>query len=145
MRFRTSAVFFCVAPLLTALAAPSDQKETPAAAEPRYDSATNIDILAIVTDIKEVAAGNPLSGAHLMVRQESAKANSETLDVYLAPADYLKDMECHFTKGDRIQVKGSKVKFNGSPTVLAREVRLDSTTLYLRDDHGVPYWTTGKS
>ena len=37
-------------------------------------------------------------------------------------------------------MKGSKIKFNGSQVVLAREVRLESTTVYLRDDHGVPYW-----
>jgi hypothetical protein len=44
-----------------------------------------------------------------------------------------------------VQVKGSKIKFNGASTVLAREVRMESNTLYLRDDHGVPYWTAGKS
>jgi hypothetical protein len=145
MRFLTSAVVFCAAPLLLALAAPSDQKETTAAAEPHYDTATTIDVLAIVTEVKDVTAGNPLSGAHLMVRLEGTKASSEILDVYLAPADYLKDMDCHFAKGDRIQVKGSKVKFNSGSTVLAREVRMDSNTLYLRDEHGVPYWTVGKS
>ena len=52
----------------------------------------------------------------------------------------MKDFSCHFNKGDRIQVKGSKVKFNGASAVLAKEVRLDSDTVYLRDDHGVPYW-----
>ena len=140
MRFRTSAAFFCVAPLLMALAVPSDQKDAAAAAEPRYDTATNIDVMVVVADVKEVAAGNPLDGMHLMVRPESSKSNSETTDVYLGPDDYLKDFGCHFAKGDRLQVKGSKVKFNGATTVLAREVRMESTTVYLRDDHGVPYW-----
>ena len=140
MRFPTSAVFLCVAPLLMALAAPSDQKETAAADEPRYDTATTIDIMVVVADVKAVADGNPLNGAHLIVRPESARANSDTTDVYLAPDEYLKDMGCHFAKGDRIQVKGSKIKFNGGPAVLAREVRINSTTLYLRDERGVPYW-----
>jgi hypothetical protein len=87
-----------------------------------------------------VPEGSALNGMHLVVRPESSKANAETTDVYLAPDDYLKDFNCHFTKGDRLQVKGSKIKFNGSQVVLAREVRLESTTVYLRDDHGVPYW-----
>jgi hypothetical protein len=136
MRLGTSVLFFCAAPLLLALAAPSDQKD----AEPRYDTATNIDLMVVVADVKEVAAGNPLSGMHLLVRPESAKSNSETTDVYLAPDDYLKDFGCHFAKGDKIQVKGSKVRYNGGPAVLAREVRQESTTVYLRDEHGVPYW-----
>lgn len=145
MRLFASVVFLSVAPLLMVLPASSDQKDTAAAAEPRYDAGTTIDVMVIVTDIKDVAPGNPLHGAHLVVRPESSKAGSESLDVYLAPADYLKDMDCHFAKGDRVQVKGSKIKFNGASTVLAREVRMESNTLYLRDDHGVPYWTAGKS
>ena len=53
---------------------------------------------------------------------------------------YLKDFNTHFAKGDRIQVKGSKVKYNGGTVVLAREVRSEATTVYLRDEQGVPYW-----
>lgn len=140
MRLLTSILFLCVAPLLVALAASSDQKDAAPAAEPRYDTATNVDLMVVVAEVKDVAVGNPLSGMHLIVRPESAKANSETTDVYLAPDDYLKDFGCKFAKGDRIQVKGSKVKFNGGPAVLAREVRLEATTVYLRDEHGVPYW-----
>ena len=123
-----------------ALAVSSGQKDTAPAAEPRYDTATNVNVMMVVTDVKDVAEGSPLNGLHLIVRPESAKGNSETTDVYLAPDDYLKDFGCHFTKGDRIQVKGSKVKYNGGPAVLAREVRREDTTLYLRDEHGVPYW-----
>jgi hypothetical protein len=144
MRFRTSAVFFSVAPLLMALAPPSDPKAT-AEAEPRYDTGTTIDAMVVVTDIKEVAAGSPMGGYHLIVRPESSRSDAEANDVYLAPASFLKDFDCHFAKGDRIQVKGSRVKYNGAPVVLAREVRLNSTTVYLRDDRGVPYWSTGKS
>ena len=140
MRFRTSVAFFCVAPLLLALASPSDQKETAAADEPRYDTTSTIDLIMVVAEAKDVPDGNPLAGAHLIMRPESAKSNSETTDVYLAPNDYMKDFNCHFVKGDRLQVKGSKVKYNGNTVVLAREVRMESTTVYLRDDRGVPYW-----
>ena len=123
-----------------ALAAPYEQKESTAADEPRYDSSTTVDTMMVVVDLKEVPSGSALSGSHLMMRPESSRANSETTDVYLGPADYLKDFSCRFTKGDRVQVTGSKVKFNGASVVLAREVRLNSTTVYLRDEHGVPYW-----
>jgi len=140
MRIKPSLLFICAAPLFLALAASSNQKDTAPAAEPRYDTATNVDFMVVVADVKEVTVGNPLSGMHLIVRPESAKGNSETIDVYVAPDDYLKDFGCKFAKGDRIQVKGSRVKFNGGPAVLAREVRLEATTVYLRDDHGVPYW-----
>ncbi|MEI9974695.1 MAG: hypothetical protein WDO73_23185 [Ignavibacteriota bacterium] len=140
MRFVTSLFVLCAAPLLLALGGPSDQKDPAPAAEPKYDTTTNIDIMVVVTEVKDIPVGSPLSGMHLIVRPESSKNNAETTDVYLAPDDYLKDFGCHFTKGDRIQIKGSKVKYNGSNAVLAREIRLEATTVYLRDEHGVPYW-----
>jgi hypothetical protein len=138
MRLLTSLLLLCAAPALPAPAGFSDQKDT---AEPRYDASANIDVMVVVTDLREIPTGNALSGLHLIVRPESARGNSETMDVYLAPDDYLKDFGCHFAKGDKIQVKGSKVKFNSATVVLAREVRLETTTVYLRDEHGVPYWS----
>jgi hypothetical protein len=129
-------VLLCAAPLFAVWAGSPEQKD----AEPKYDASSNIDVMVVVADVKDVPVGSPLNGTHLMVRPESSKSNAETTDVYLAPDDYLKDFGCHFAKGDRIQVKGSKVRFNGGPAVLAREVRLEATTVYLRDEHGEPYW-----
>jgi hypothetical protein len=97
-------------------------------------------MMTVVADVREVPRGNPLSGSHLMVRLDSAKETSETIDVYLGPANYLKDFEVTFAKGNRVQVIGSKVKYGGAPVVLARQVRRESTTLYLRDENGTPYW-----
>jgi hypothetical protein len=128
----------CAVPVL-ALAASVYQKEK-AAEEPHYDTSSNVDLIMVVAEVKDVAEGSVLNGMHLMARPESARANSEATDVYLAPDDYLKDFDCHFAKGDKVFVKGSKVKFNGGPAILAREVHWQSITVYLRDDKGVPYW-----
>jgi hypothetical protein len=138
MRLKNLLFFLCAAPLLMAQIAPPNSKSTPAE-EPRYDTATNVDVMVVVADVKEVPAG-VLSGTHLIVRPETARANAETIDVYLGPSDYLKDFACHFAKGDRVQVKGSKLRYNGATLILAREVRLETTTIYLRDIHGIPYW-----
>jgi DNA/RNA endonuclease YhcR with UshA esterase domain len=129
-----------MAPLLTAQTAPSSPTATPAEPEPRYDAGATVDTMMVVMDIREVPRNSPLSGTHLTVRPESAKAGTDTMDVYLGPADFLKELDCNFAKGDRIEVKGSKVKYSGSPMVLAREIRRNSSTVYLRDDHGAPYW-----
>ena len=108
--------------------------------DPRWDPATAVDMNVVVAEYREVARGNPLSGAHLLVRLESAKENAETIDVYLGPAAFLKDFEVTFVRGDRVEILGSRVKYAGATVILARQVRRDSTTLYLRDDHGLPYW-----
>lgn len=140
MRFCAPVAFFCFAPLLMALATPSEQKETAVAEEPRYEASSSVDLMMVVSEVRTVAAGSVLPGMHLIMRPESSKANGETTDVYLGPDDYMKDFGCHFVKGDRLEVKGSKVKWNGASAILAREVRQDSNTVYLRDEHGVPYW-----
>src|ERR1022692_676151 len=139
MGLRSIVVFFLVAPVLLGLTASSGQTAQ-AEPEPRYDSATTVDMMTVVADLREVPRGSALPGTHLIVRPESAKENSETIDVYLGPANYLKDFEGTFAKGDRVQVMGSKVKYGGAAGLLARQVRRDSTTLYLRDEHGIPYW-----
>jgi len=139
MGLRALVVFFLVAPLLLGFTGPSGQTAQ-TDPEPRYDSTTSVDIMTIVAEQREVARGNPLSGIHLIVRLESAKEDSETIDVFLGPTSYIKDFDVAFAKGDRVQVIGSKVKFGGSSVILARQVRRDSTTIYLRDEHGVPYW-----
>jgi len=128
--------------LIVAANAAGQARAAPSAAEPepRYDTATAIDMTVVVESQREVAKGSPLGGPHLIVRPESAKEGTDTIEVYLGPADFIKDFEVTFAKGDRLQVTGSKVKYGGNPLILAKDVRRDSTTVYLRDAHGVPYW-----
>lgn len=104
--------------------------------DPRYDVARVIDVDATVTDLREVPRNNPLSGLHLTVKIES-----DTMDVFLGPSDFLKSFEITFAKGDKLEIIGSKVKFDGAYIVLARQVRREETTLYLRDAKGKPHWT----
>lgn len=104
--------------------------------DPRYDVSKVIDVDATVIDIREVPRNNPLSGLHLTVKIES-----DTVDVFLGPVDFLKTFEITFAKGDKLEIIGSKIKFGGAHIVLARQVRRDETTLYLRDAKGKPHWT----
>jgi hypothetical protein len=131
MGFRVVGVFFLAAPLLLGLPGGT------VPAEPRYDPATPVDMTTVVVDVREVPAGNPLAGWHITVR---ASAN-DTIDVYLGPSEFLRDCQITFAKDDRVHVLGSKVKFGTATMILARQVSRDSSTLYLRDARGVPYWT----
>jgi hypothetical protein len=108
----------------------------PAAPGPAYDRTTEVDVTAIVTAVKETPKENALSGLYLVVRTES----DSTMGIYLGPVDFLKSFEIPLTKGDRVRVIGSKVKFGGEVVLLAREVRKEAATIYLRDKNGQPYW-----
>ena len=140
MGVRFLVVFLILAPLLLMAQTGASGSLSQVELEPRYETAATVDIIVIVVDQKQVAKGSPLNGSHLIVKPETAKSENDCIDVYLGPADYLKDFEVRFSKGDRLQVVGAKVKFGGGTMVLAREVRRDTTTLYLRDAKGAPYW-----
>jgi hypothetical protein len=104
-------------------------------AAPSYDPATVIDIMGRITDVWEVPAYFPLEGLHLAV-----KSGSETLDVYVGPADFMKIFGVTFVKGDKVEAIGSRVMFGDGDIVLAAEIRIADVTIVLRDKNGVPYW-----
>jgi len=134
MGSRAVAVLVSILALSGTLTAGSE-RVAKAEQEPGYDPATTINVMATVMDVREAPRTGPLSGLHLLVRTET-----ETLEVYLAPDEFLKEFEMTFGKGDRLQIAGSKVKFGGGYIVLAREVRKSESTLYFRDRKGKPNW-----
>jgi hypothetical protein len=100
------------------------------APQPSYDKATVVEISATVKDVKIVDAN-----LHLFIEK-----GSETLDIFVGPTEFVKIFDVTFSKGDKIVVIGSKVPFEGSTVVLAREVTLGSVTLVCRDKDGEPLW-----
>jgi len=111
-----------------------------AAEEPRYDTAAVVDLRIVLVETREVPVAGPLAGVHLLVRLESARADSEPLDVYLGPAAFIKDINFPLRVRERLEVIGSKVKVGSATVILAREIRHDNDTLYLRDRAGEPMW-----
>jgi hypothetical protein len=138
MQFRTRFVFLAFAAVAVMLAAGS--KSSPPEQEPRYDPATVVDVRIIVVDVREVANGNPLAGVHLTARSESTHGNSEALDVYIGPTEFLKQMDLAFSARDKMEIVGSKVKVGGATVILTRELQRNDSTLYLRDTKGEPIW-----
>lgn len=68
------------------------------------------------------------------------KSGTDTLDVYLCPQQFIKDMGIELKTGDTVEIKGSTVLDNGKSVILAREVTKGTDTYVLRDDKGVPVW-----
>jgi hypothetical protein len=136
MRSRSAVVLVSLAGLAAAFAARSD-KPVRLEQEPRYDQSAVIDVMALVMDVRDTGGSGPLSGLHLLVKTER-----ETLDVYLAPDAFLTQFGITFAKGDRVEIAGSKIKFEGRTVVLARDVRKGDGTIYLRDRKGEPNWRT---
>jgi len=74
-------------------------------------------------------------GIHVML-----KTAKETIPVHLGPSWYLERLDTTIEKGDSLEVKGSRITYNGKPAVIAAEVKKGDAVLKLRDDNGYPAW-----
>lgn len=68
------------------------------------------------------------------------KTSKETVPVHLGPQWYIERIDLKFQKGDTIEVKGSRVTFQGKPAIIAGEIKKGTQSVMLRDDSGVPAW-----
>ncbi len=104
-----------------------------------YNPATEVRETGTVEDVREATGYRGWSGIHLLLKTEK-----EDLDVHLGPKAYLAESGFTFTKGDYIEVLGSRVRLGATDALLAREVLKDGKTLVLRDANGVPKWSRGR-
>lgn len=75
-------------------------------------------------------------GVHVTLKTER-----ETIRVHLGPAWYVENQDVQIAPGDRIQVKGSRITFEGKPTIIAAEITKGRVLLRLRDANGFPFWS----
>ncbi len=113
------------------------QKAADTSTMPKYDPSKEVKIKGTLDEVKEMAMGKGEVGIHLMVKTSA----TETIEVRLCPSGYLKDFEVAFSKGQTVEVTGSKVKVEDKDVILAREVVQGNNTVTLRDKTGVPVWT----
>jgi len=115
----------------------SQEKKTgsPSAA-PKYDPATEVTVKGVVEKLKDYACpvGGAM-GAHLTVR-----TSTEVLEVHLAPSRFLSEYGIAFAKGDEVEVRGSKLTYQGSPALLARRIDRGNDVFSFRDAKGRPLW-----
>ena len=76
------------------------------------------------------------NGVHLLL-----KADKETISVHVGPVWYLENQDVKLEPGDRVQVRGSRITFQGKPAIIAMEVMKGNETLRLRDEGGFPLWS----
>jgi hypothetical protein len=101
-----------------------------------YNPATVETVRGEVTDIQAVI---PYKGMYSGV-QVILKTDKETVPVHLGPSWYIERLDVKIVKGDKIEVKGSRVTFAGKPTIIAGELKKGDLTLILRDASGIPVW-----
>jgi DNA/RNA endonuclease YhcR with UshA esterase domain len=113
------------------------QKADSTVTVPKYDPAAEKTFKGTVIDVVDRVC--PMSGglgSHLMLKLD----DGSTIEVHLAATKFVKSFDLVFNKGDKIEVVGVKVQFEGKETIFAREVERGSDTFTFRDKDGVPVW-----
>lgn len=75
-------------------------------------------------------------GVHLLVRTDK-----ETIKVHVGPVWFLEDNNFSFNVNDKVEVKGSRVTYDGEEVIIGSNVKNGDKSLALRDDDGIPYWS----
>ena len=101
-----------------------------------YDLKT---IETISGEVISVDAMTPLKsmcyGVHLTLQTKK-----ETISVHLGPIWYIENQDTKIEPKDKVEVKGSRVTFDGNPAIIAAEVKKGEEVLNLRDEKGFPFW-----
>jgi hypothetical protein len=101
-----------------------------------YNPATVETVSGVVESVDKITPMEKMySGIHLVL-----KTDKETIAVHLGPEWYIERQDVRLEKGDMIEVKGSKITFDGKSAIIAAECKKGDSVLILRDSVGVPAW-----
>lgn len=102
-----------------------------------YDPKTVETISGEVVSVDKISPMKGMRyGVHLMVKTEK-----ETISVHLGPDWYIENQEIKIEPKKRVEIKGSRVTFDGKPAIIAAEVKKGEDVLKLRDEAGFPVWS----
>jgi DNA/RNA endonuclease YhcR with UshA esterase domain len=103
---------------------------------PVYDASDEVTVQGVVQDVQQFYC--PISGevgTHLMVKTENG-----TVQVHVAPTRFLLSNNLSFSKGDQIQVVGSRIIYQGQSALIARTATRGAETIAFRETNGRPMW-----
>ncbi|MBF0100311.1 MAG: DNA-binding protein [Desulfobacterales bacterium] len=102
-----------------------------------YDPKTVVTISGEVVSVDKITPIKGMNpGVHAVV-----KTDKEMISVHLGPEWYIENQDMSINPGDKIEVKGSQITFEGKPAVIAAEVKKNDEVLMLRDTSGFPAWS----
>ena len=97
-------------------------------------------IETIMGEVVSVDKITPMKGMHYGIHMV-VKTATETISIHLGPEWYVENQDIKIMPKDKVEVKGSRVTFEGKPAIIAAEVKKGNETLRLRDENGFPVWS----
>ncbi len=90
--------------------------------------------------MQRIPRGRSSEGVHLTI-----VAGAEKLPVHLGPSFFVDRQSLKLANGDRVEVKGSRILLDGSPTLIAQEITRGDESMVLRDANGFPLWAAARA
>jgi len=81
----------------------------------------------------------PIKGMNYGVHM-TVKTDNETISVHMGPGWFIENQDIKIEPKDKVEVKGSRITFEGKPAIIAAEVKKGDEILKLRDENGFPSW-----
>ena len=101
-----------------------------------YNTNTVETVSGEVIAVNHITPTNGMSyGVHLELKTEK-----ETVSVHLGPGWFIENQDTTIEPKDKVEIKGSRVTFDGKPAIIAAEVKKGAEVLKLRDQNGIPFW-----
>ena len=75
-------------------------------------------------------------GVHIVLQTDT-----DTISVHLGPGWFIENQDVKLTPRDKIEIQGSRIIFEGKPTIIAAEIKKGDEVLMLRDAGGYPVWS----
>ena len=110
--------------------------QTKGSTAPKYDPTTEVTLTGTVTELKDFSC--PISGT-MGSHAELQQADGTIIEVHMATVKFMKAYDVDVTAGP-VTVFGSKLTFNGAPTIMARTLTQKGNVYQFRDEKGKPYW-----
>ncbi|MDR5729202.1 MAG: DNA-binding protein [Terriglobia bacterium] len=104
-----------------------------------YDPTTETTVSGIVEEVQNVSGTRGWHGIHLQL-----KTADEVLDVHIGPSWFLAQKKFEISKGDQVEVTGSKLRLDNVDTLIARTIKKGDSQLTLRNEQGIPAWSRGR-
>ena len=106
-----------------------------------YDTKT---VETVKGGIIEVAHITPIKGMSYGVHVK-LKTEKETVSVHIGPGWFIENQDLKIEPKDQVEIKGSRVVFDGKPAIIAAELKKNDQVLKLRDENGIPLWAGWRS
>ena len=106
---------------------------------PRYETATEVTLWGTITKVETHMGRMGWNGTHLVV-----SFAAETLTVHVGPSNYIDQQGFSFAAGEQIEVIGSRIKFEGTDVLIARQIKKGEKVLTLRNSQGIPAWSRNR-